>query len=287
MIDAGLSPRDLSAVRIYGAALILVVALLPYRGAIRRRDIIQLVPFAMIGFVFGQGLYFQAISRLDIAVVLVVVFTAPLVVAIYQRIVHAESLPRYAYGAMGLAMIGLGLTILGGGGVRDLSVLGLALALLTMIAYSTAVIMAARPCTALPPLVRTGVALLVASIVWFVVVPPWTLPLGVLGKTTSFEGRLGLSLPVWAGVVFVVAIGSVAVYACWMAGTSRVGAGAASVVGMAEPMLGAVLAWALLGQGLSALQILGIATTIGCIAVVEHARIRSARGSVSDVPVDL
>ena len=84
VIDAGVSPRELSAVRIYGASLVLAVAVLPHLRGLHRREIVQLVPFAVVGFVVGQGLYFQAISRLDIAVVLVVVFTAPLVVAMHR-----------------------------------------------------------------------------------------------------------------------------------------------------------------------------------------------------------
>jgi len=287
VIDAGLSPRELSAVRIYGAALILVFAFLPHVRAVRRGDVPLLVAFAVTLLVLGQGMYFQAISRLDIAVVLVVVFTAPLVVAVYQRVVHAETLPHYAYAAMGVAVAGLAMAILGAGGIGELSLVGLVLALLTMISYSVALIMAARLPTALPPLARTGAALLIAALFWTAIVPPWTLPFDLLGQTTTFDGRVGFSLPVWAGIVFVVVIGSVGVYASWVAGTSRVGAGAASVVGMAEPMLGAVLAWALLGQSLSALQSLGIATTIGGIIVVEHARIRGAGVGIRDVPVDL
>ena len=84
----------------------------------------------------------------------------------------------------------------------------------------------------------------------------------------------------------MVVVGTVGVYGTWVAGTSRVGAGAASVVGMAEPMLGAMFAWALLGQNLSAVQSLGIATTVGGIMVVEHARVRSSRDGIHDVPVD-
>ena len=287
VIDAGVSPRDLSAVRIYGASLILAFVVLPHLRGLHRRASIQLVPFAVIGFVIGQGLYFQAISRLDIAVVLVVVFTAPLVVAIYQRIVHDEGLPRYAYGSMGVAVIGLALAILGGGGIGDLSTVGLALAVLTMVAYAASVIMAAQPGTGLPPLARTGAALLIASLVWMFIVPPWTLPLDLVAEPMTFDGRIGFSLPVWVGVVFVIVIGSVAVYGCFVAGTSRVGAGAASVVGMAEPMLGAVFAWALLSQNLSVLQSIGIATTVCGIGIVEHARIRNTRSDIHDVPVDL
>lgn len=65
-----------------------------------------------------------------------IVFTAPLVVALYQRLVHNESLPRYAYGAMGISVLGLALAVLGSGDVGTLSVLGIGLAVLTMVSYS-------------------------------------------------------------------------------------------------------------------------------------------------------
>ena len=287
VIDAGVTPRELSAVRIYGAALLLFVVVAPHLRAMTRDDMLHLVPFALAGFVAGQGLYFQAISRVDIAVVLVIVFTAPLVVALYQRLVHDESLPHYAYGAMGVAVLGLALAVLGSGDVGSLSLLGLGLAVLTMIAYSATVLMAGRPKTDLPPLVRTGTGLGIAAFVWLVMVPPWTLPFDLLDETTTFDGRVGFSLPVWVAVVFVVVVGTVAVYATWVAGTSLVGAGAASVVGMAEPMLGAIFAWALLAQSLTVVQSIGIATTAGGIIVVEQARVRSAREEIRDVPVDL
>lgn len=286
VIDAGISPRELSAMRIYGASLVLAFAFLPHLRAVRRGDVLVIVAFAVTVLVVGQGIYFQAISRLDIAVVLVVVFTAPLVVATYQRFVHGEALPRHAYAAMGLAVIGLAIAILGAGRIGSLSVIGLGLAALTMIAYSIGLILAARLPTSLPPLATTGFALLIASLFWVVIVPPWTLPFGLFDKTTSFEGRFGFSAPVWAGTLFVILVGAVLVYACWIVGTGLVGAGAASVVGMAEPMLGAVLAWGLLGQSLSALQTFGIATTIGGIVVVEHARVRRHSIGMADVPVD-
>ena len=126
-----------------------------------------------------------------------------------------------------------------------------------------------------------------AALIWLIMVPPWTLPFDLLDETTTFDGRVGFSLPVWTAVAFMVVVGTVGVYGTWVAGTSRVGAGAASVVGMAEPMLGAMFAWALLGQNLSAVQSLGIATTVGGIMVVEHARVRSSRDGIHDVPVDL
>ena len=287
VIDAGFTPRELSAVRIDGAALILLVAVAPRLRTVRRSDLRHLIPLALIGFVVSQGLYFQAIARVDIAVVLVIVFTAPIVVAVYQRLDHDESLPRHAYVAIGVAVSGLALTVLGSGDVGSLSLLGIGLAVLTMITFSATVLMAARPKTEMPPLVRTGASLGIAALVWLVMVPPWTIPFGLLDETTALDGRVGFSLPVWAAVAFIVLVGTVAVYGTWIAGASLVGAGAASVVGMAEPVLGAVFAWVLLAQSLSAVQSVGIATTVAAIGVIEQARVRSQRKAASDLPVAL
>ena len=112
-IDAGVAPEQIAGIRIYGAATLLLVAFLPHARKVRRSDLLPMVLFSLSGLVLGQGAYFQAISRVDIAIVLVVVFTAPLVVTAYQRIRHAERLPRYAYGAVLVAIAGVTMAILG------------------------------------------------------------------------------------------------------------------------------------------------------------------------------
>jgi len=286
VIDAGVDPRALSATRIYGAAIVLVFFLLPYLGRIRRGHLLPLAAFGVIGLVLGQGAYFQAISHADVALVLVIVFTAPIFVAIYERLRLGEELPLYAWGAMAVAIGGVALAILSGSGVGAISLAGFLFAVVAMGTYATSVVIAARLPTELPPLARTGACMVFAVIAWAVVVPPWTLPFDALGETTTFDGRFGFALPVWAAVAVVILVGSIAVYVTWVGGTSIVGAGASSMVGMAEPVVAAVLAWGLLGQSLSALQTLGIAITVGGVVVVEQARIRARRVTVPDVPVD-
>ena len=87
-------------------------------------------------------------------------------------------------------------------------------------------------------------------------------------------------------VLFVILIGSVGVYVTWVGGTSLTGAGASSMVGMVEPVVGAILAWGLLGQHLAPGQVIGIAIAVAGIVVVERARVRADRVKVPDVPVD-
>jgi drug/metabolite transporter (DMT)-like permease len=282
IIDAGVDPAALAATRIYGAALILVWLFLPHVRKLRRGHILPLALFGLIGLVLGQGAYFQAISNADVALVLVIIFTAPLVVAVYERIHLKEQLPLYAWLAILVSVGGVTLAILGEGGIPAISLVGFLFAFVAMIAYAVSVILAARLPTAFPPLARTGACMVVAAVIWAFVIPPWTLPFDKLGDTTTFDGRFGFSLPVWVAVLFVILIGSVGVYVTWVGGTSLVGAGASSMVGMVEPVAGALLAYGLLGQALAPTQALGIAIAVAGIVVVERARVRSARATEFD-----
>ncbi len=282
IIDAGVDPAALAAARIYGAALILVWLFLPHVRKLRRGHILPLALFGLIGLVLGQGAYFQAISNADVALVLVIIFTAPLVVAVYERIHLKEQLPLYAWLAILVSVGGVTLAILGEGGIPAISLVGFIFAFAAMIAYAVSVILAARLPTAFPPLARTGACMVVAAVIWAFVIPPWTLPFDKLGDTTTFDGRFGFSLPVWVAVLFVILIGSVGVYVTWVGGTSLVGAGASSMVGMVEPVAGALLAYGLLGQALAPTQALGVAIAVAGIVVVERARVRSARATEFD-----
>ena len=282
VIHAGVDPSALAATRIYGAAAILVFLFLPHARKLRRGHLLPLALFGVVGLVLGQGSYFQAISHADVALVLVIIFTAPLVVAVYERVHLKETLPAYAWGAIVVSVGGVALAILGQGGMPAISLAGFLFALVAMIAYAVSVILAARLPTAFPPLARTGVCMVIAAVVWMFIVPPWTLPFDKLGETTTFDGRFGFSLPVWVAVLFVILIGSVGVYVTWVGGTSLVGAGASSMVGMIEPVAGAMLAYGLLGQNLAATQALGVAIAVAGIVVVERARVRASRATEFD-----
>jgi drug/metabolite transporter (DMT)-like permease len=286
IIDTGVEPLQLSATRIYGGGLILLVFLIPVLGRIRRSHLLPIAAFAVIGLVLGQGTAFIAFQDSDVAIVLVIIFTAPVFVTLYERIHLGATLPSYAYAAIVVAIVGVALAV-AGGGVSGITLRGLLFAIVSMVAYGVSVILAARLPTELPPLARTAASMLAAAVAFCVIVPPWTLPFDLLGATASFAGGLGFSMPLWVAVAFAVLIGSVGVFVTWVSGTSLVGAGASSVVGMAEPVLAAAVAWALLGQDLAWVQIVGIGVTVAAILVVELARIRTRRVDVPDAPVEL
>ena len=274
-IDGGVTPVELAAVRSYGAALLLLPFLLPVLGRLRRADLLPLGLFALIGIVFAQGFYYQAIARMDIAVTLVIVYTGPLLVAAYQRVFHRERLPLVGYLAMCLAVGGVAATVLGGaGGIGAISAVGVAFAVITAFSFAGQAILGARQPTSLPPLARTGASMLIAALIWFPIAPLWSLPFGLADQSTYLAGHIDASIPVGAAVGYAIVFGSVVPYAMVIAGFGRIGAGAGSMAGMTEPIVAPILAWFVLGQRLSPLQILGIALTVACVAVVERQRFR-------------
>jgi drug/metabolite transporter (DMT)-like permease len=277
-IDGGIAPLELAAFRSYGAALILLPFLLLSIRGLRRADLLPVALFALVGIVCAQGFYYEAIARMAIAVALVIVYTGPLLVAAYQRLFHAERLPLVAYAAMCLAVGGVAAAVLGGGGgIGEISLVGVGFALLTALSFAGQAILGARQPLSLPPLARTGAGMLAAALIWLPLAPVWNLPFDLLGDPTRLTGRIDASIPVWCAVLFAIVLGSVVPYAMVISGFMRIGAGAGSMAGMTEPTVAPILAWFVLGQSLAPVQIAGVVTTIVCVAIVERQRFQRAR----------
>lgn len=277
-IQGGVAPLDVAAFRIYVGALLLLPFVLIALRAFHRRSIIPVVLYAAIGVVISQGAYFEAISRMDIALALVISYLAPLPVAAYERVHLGVRLPGYAYGAMVLAVGGVAIAVLAGsGGIGAVSTAGLALAFLCMITFAVQIVLATRMPREVGPLASAGSAIVVAALLWIPIAPLWTMPFDVVGDLVPLGGRFDVDVPVWMPLVWIALLGSALPFAIVIAGTQRIGAGAASMIGMIEPVSGSLIAWVLLGQALTPLQVIGIVATIGGVALVEQARIRRRR----------
>lgn len=277
-IQGGIAPIEVAAFRSYAGALLLLPFVLLSIRAFRRRSIVPVVLYAAIGVVVSQGAYFEAIGRMDIALALVIVFVAPLPVAAYERIHLGVRLPGYAYAAMAVAIGGVATAVLAGsGGIGAVSPVGVALALLCMATFAVQIVLATRMPREVGPLASAGSAIVVAALLWIPIAPLWDMPFGVVGDLVPLGGRVDVDVPVWLPLVWIALLGSALPFAVVIAGTQRVGAGAASMIAMIEPVAGSLLAWVLLGQALAPLQVVGIAATVGGVAVVEQARIRLRR----------
>ena len=269
------SPSDLAAYRTYASALLLgagVVAVLP---GLSRGSLARLAAFGVLGISLPQWLFYESILRIDVPIALVIVYTAPVLVTAFERVVRRRRLPRTVYAAIVVAIGGVVAAVLGNaGGFEGLSGTGLLLAVAAMAAYSCQILLAAVQPSELRPLQRIGGAMVFSSLFWLILDPVWTLPFDALGDSIALGPRLEGMAPAVLLIAYITLLGTVVPYGLLVAGAARIGAGAASVTGMVEPIVASVLAWLLLGQALTALQIAGIAVALLGVTVAETARSR-------------
>lgn len=278
VLDAGVGPTTLAAVRMAGsAALVAAVVATTRPGSLRvgRGALLRLAVFGLVGIALAQWAYFEAISRFDVGLALVIIYTAPLWVAAYQRIVGAEMLTPRVAAAMLAAVAGVALAVLGrGGGVASLSVVGFGASALAALAYAAQLLLAAKLPGEVPALPRIGLAMAAGTVFWSVA-HPWWHSLHDVGDAASLGPRLGGSAPIGILLLAIVAFGTVAPYGLFVVGVRHIGPTAAGVTGMVEPVVAAALGWAFLGQALAPLQVAGMALALGAVVVAERARSRA------------
>jgi drug/metabolite transporter (DMT)-like permease len=110
VLDAGVDPARLTAVRCTGAALglgLVLLAVAPGRLRVTTRELPALVGLGLAGAAMVQWLYFVAIDRLPVGVALLLEFTAPALVALYARVVRREYVRSRTWLAIGLGFGGL------------------------------------------------------------------------------------------------------------------------------------------------------------------------------------
>jgi len=275
--SGGLTPERLSEVRAAGSALLLfAIVLVTCRETARvtRREIPSLVVFGILGLAFVQYFYFVAIKRLDIGIGLVIMYTAPVLVALWARFFEHEPVRRRLWFALALALAGLSLVVDVWGGVT-LDGLGVASCLAAAVSYAVYIVMAdhalRRGRNALS-LLAWG--FLFASVFWLVVAPPWSFPTDRLTESASLLGRLeDVNLPVWLLLGYVVLFGSVVPFIFIVTSLRYLSATRTIVLAMLEPVGAALVAYAWLGEELSAGQIVGAVLVLAGILVAQTARV--------------
>ena len=112
LTSGGMTSLRLTELRTTGAfvGLALFIALTaPRRLRISRDELRLLVFYGVVGFALVTWLYFVAIERLPIGIGLLLEFTAPVLVALWARLVWHEHVRRRVWASLGLALAGLAL----------------------------------------------------------------------------------------------------------------------------------------------------------------------------------
>jgi drug/metabolite transporter (DMT)-like permease len=257
--QAGARPGSLLAARVGIAAVLLTAAAAaaPARGHVRAA---QLALGAAGGAAFaGAGLLeFHALSRAPAAIVVVLVFVAPVWVAAAARVVWRTALGRRRAGLLGLVLLGTTLLVATPGSP---SVDGTATAMALAASILSAAFFVATTDLARQLGARRAACLVATSAAATALLAPGSALAELAGPST-----------IWLALSIGGLTAASLLLLC--AGLAQTGAVSGAAIAGAEPAAAALLAWLILGEGLTVLQVIGALTVV--TGVLQIARLASA-----------
>jgi drug/metabolite transporter (DMT)-like permease len=276
IIESGDVPSQrLTEVRTTGAFLLLFAALALVRPSslrVQRAELPTLLTFGLLGLAFVQWFYFEAISRLDIGVALLIQYVAPVLVALWARFAYHEPVRRRIWAALALSIVGISLLVQLWEGLT-LDGLGVAAALGSAVTFAVYVLSAERAVTRRDPVSLVCYGFLLASIFWAIVQPLHSFPIERVDDSVSLLGRLeDLSIPVWLLMAWMVVLGTIIPFALLASSLRHIPASRAAITAMFEPVAATVFAYAWLGESLTAWQLVGALVVLGAIILAQTAR---------------
>ncbi len=277
VMDTGLEPSRLAELRIVSAAIILVLWLVwRDRRALRlaRREVLPYVAFGAIGLIGVQWAYFEAINEIPIGVALIIEYSAPLLVALWIRIVWKRHLPWVVWLAVPVAMVGLAFVLgIGGGDLAAITLAGVLWSVGAALAYAYYALHAEQLTRHRSPVAVLGIGMAIGAVILSAVLPWWTFPWALLLDTAD---SAPLAAPAWVYCVYVVVLGTVIPFAMMLAGVQRVGADGATITAMLEPIIAGAIAWVVLDQTLTIVQVFGAALVMVAVTLAQVVRARAA-----------
>ena len=273
--EADMDAFRLTQIRSTGAGLILLAfAIIKGKDQLRARkeEIKDLILFGIIGVAAVTSFYFFAIKYLFVSVALIIEFTASIWIALYLKFVKKKHISPIMWLGIACAFFGLILVSQIWSG-STLHPLGVAVAFADAFALSYYFITAERLTQT-----RTSLSLMtwgigVAAIFWAIILPWWSFPFEYLTDSYSLSGNLsGYNAPGWALLLWIIIIGTVIPYLLTVTGIRELSAGTSSVIGMIEPIFAGVIAWIILNEALSGIQLVGCAVVLFGIYLADKAK---------------
>jgi drug/metabolite transporter (DMT)-like permease len=273
LIDAGWSAEAAVAARVGVAALLLAVpAALSLRGNwhLLRRNLGTIAVFGLLAVAGAQACFFNAVRYLPIGVALLLEFLGILLVVGWMWVAHGQRPRRPTVAGSAAAVLGLVFVLdLAGGHLDPVGVLWGAGAGIGLAAYF---VLSARGDGDLPSTAMASGGMAVAAGALLALGAAGALPLHATFGAVQFAGhRTSWLVPV-VGLSLVAAVIS---YVAGIGAARILGARLSSFVGLTEVMSAVLIAWLVLGELPTAVQLLGGAFIVAGVALVRADELRS------------
>jgi drug/metabolite transporter (DMT)-like permease len=259
--DRGVDPLILVVIRADLAALTLLATLAVVRPAllrIGRQDALAVIAVGLGGLAINNYFYFQALHLTSVATAILLQYQAPILVALYTVLVQRQRLPGRLLLALAVAVVGCVLVVRAYDlAALRLNLLGVAAGLATACAFAFYILASQAALKTLDAWTLLTYAYLSAGVVWSFVLPPWKI------VAHGFEPAT------WGAFLAVATIGTVLPFGLFISGLRFLPPTQASIVSMLEPVVASLAAYAILGETLLPLQVLGGALVLAGVLVVQ------------------
>ena len=259
-----LSPFELALVR-FAFAAVLYVALVRARGVrVSRADLPAMALLGFIAVPLNQGLFLAGLARSTPGHAALLYALTPIFVFLLARVRLGERATPLKIAGIAVAFAGVLVVLLARGAlglegagetlVGDLMILG------AVIAWAVYAVGGKIYAERYGAVTSTGVTLVAGTLLY--------LPLGLL--TSDAEHFRALSTVGWASVAYLVVLTSVVSYVIYYWALARVEASRVAIWSNLQPVLTAVLAWAVYGENITAPFVAGGAMVIAGVVLTER-----------------
>lgn len=256
LFDAGWSPGAAVAVRIGGAAVVLIIPVIitlvrqwhAVKGSLLRIAIYGIVPIALC-----QLFFFNAVAHLSVGVALLLEYLSPVLLVGWAWLMTRQR-PRILTIAGAASAMGGLVLVLDLAGSQKVSVEGILWGLAAAVCSAVYFLMSARADDNVPPILMAGGGMAVGAAV--------IIGMGLVGVmplvyTTSDVVFVGNQVPWFVPVLGLVLVTTVFAYVVGIVATRGLGSKVASFVALFEVLFAVIWAWILLGELPRVIQLLG------------------------------
>jgi drug/metabolite transporter (DMT)-like permease len=274
VIDAGISPAQLTLVRVFVIAVLAGLALLVSNRAafrIEGRQILVMAVLGVAGVALIQWFYAIAISLLPVGIALMLEYGGVLLVALAARFIFKEKVKARIWVAIGAVLIGM--AVVAQVWASTLNGFGVLAGILAAICLAVYFLIGERQVQSTSALAVSFWSMLFASAFWLVFSGWWNVDPGILVEQTALGGNLsGWSFPFWVVLLWNGVFGSFAPYLLSYLALGRLKATAAGIVSSSEVIFAFLFAFLWLGEVIDPVQIVGAAVVLVGIVMAQTSR---------------
>lgn len=273
MLGPDVPTPELAAARLLAAGALLTLVALASRPAASLHHMLRQAPtwWAGLGQAGFNLCFLGAMAQAGVAVgTLIAIGATPILTGLVTRQVSRTWLMATAVAVAGLGLLVGGQVGAADGGSGGPSVLGIVLALGASASYATYIIAGnAAAARALDTQPYLAVAFSLAAVV--------TLPILLVGDVAWLADASGLLL-----VGYMAVVPTMVAYSLFNRGLRGVRSSTAATLGLVEPVVAALLAFALLGERLSAVGVVGALLILAGLLMIVRVAAGSAETAVGE-----